>query len=52
MKIKVTITVEVNQEAWAKTYGIEKQEVRKDVSEWAKVFVAEAVENMGLNNDK
>jgi hypothetical protein len=35
MKVTVSITVEVDVEAWANTYGIDKKEVRADVRTYA-----------------
>ena len=39
MKIKVTLTVDIDPEAWVANYGCEKSEVREDV----KVYIAETV---------
>lgn len=38
MKIKIEVTVEVDQTQWSDTYGVEntKAAVREDVREWAK----------------
>jgi hypothetical protein len=34
MKINVTLSIEVDPEAWADTYGITKAEVRGDVRQY------------------
>lgn len=31
MKVRLTVTLEVDAEAWANEYGLDKDEVRKDV---------------------
>jgi hypothetical protein len=36
MKIKLSITVEVDAEAWIDEYGLPSDEVRADVLSWAK----------------
>lgn len=35
MKININLTVEVDSEAWADTYGIAADEVRDDVKNWS-----------------
>lgn len=35
MKVKVQVTIDVDAEAWAEEYGIDKADVRTDVKRWA-----------------
>lgn len=42
MKIKVTVTVDVDAEAWMEEYGIPKREVRQDVCSAISASVADS----------
>ena len=51
MKVRVSFTVEVDQEAWANAYGIDKQQVRHDVNAYIyHGFLSYLVDN-GLGPD-
>lgn len=41
MKVRIELTVEVDAEGWASTYGIDSgaASIRKDVREWAKTTI-------------
>lgn len=49
MKIRIpACTVEVDAEAWALEYGIEKSEVREDVINYFTSFAAMQIDYLGL----
>jgi hypothetical protein len=50
MKIRMTVTVEVDAEDWSQEYGIHPGEVRDDVRSYFanQVFQSAAVEDAGL----
>ncbi len=35
MRIRVTVTLDVDPEAWEVTYGVERKDIREDVQRWA-----------------
>ncbi len=41
MKVRVTVTVEIDPDAWMQTYGVERDEVRRDVREYVEGSVHE-----------
>jgi len=51
MKVKVTFTVDINQDAWALEYGIDYQDVRRDVQQCLTNGMAEWVSDMHLDVD-
>jgi hypothetical protein len=54
MKIKVTVAVDVDQEAWAREFGLErKDEVRKDVQAYFKYLCLcyGQLDNLGLGKE-
>jgi len=50
MKVRMTVTIDVDPETWSEEYGCEPFEVRKDVRDYFtnQVFQAQAVEDAGL----
>jgi hypothetical protein len=46
MKIRMTITLEVNEEKWANEYGLEPGNVREDATEHLRYLVRGTVENI------
>lgn len=50
MKVRMTVTVEVDRDAWSDEYNCHPDEVREDVRRYfeTQVFAAEAVEAAGL----
>lgn len=44
MKIRVAITIDVDPEAWERTYGVEKSELRTDVLLWATNLLDESLD--------
>jgi hypothetical protein len=42
MKVRLTITLDVDPEAWVRDYGCEPSEVRDDVKSYVAGFVAES----------
>jgi hypothetical protein len=49
VKVKVEVTIDVNAEAWATEFWVEKSEVRADVKEYYAAFVVAHLENSGLS---
>lgn len=41
MKVRVTLTVEVDPESWELNYGVDKEAMRQDVREWVQHVVDE-----------
>lgn len=49
MKVRVTVTLDVDEESWAMNYGIEgKAEIREDVKNHANHTLTETFRDMGL----
>lgn len=48
MKVSVKFTVNVNEDAWAREYGLAKDEVREDVQDLAHETVLQHLMNLGL----
>lgn len=48
MKVRLTMTVEVDPEAWATEYGIDLKEVRKDVQGYFSSYAQEHINGLGL----
>jgi hypothetical protein len=49
MKVKVSFTIDINAEAWANEFGLDKSEVRKDVQDYlARIAHDYAMYNLGL----
>ncbi|MGP9651765.1 hypothetical protein ACT3TP_14925 [Glutamicibacter sp. AOP38-B1-38] len=46
MKIQISLTVEIDPEAWASFYGIEKHDVRQDFKRWAVQKILEHPEGL------
>ncbi|MGP5262782.1 MULTISPECIES: hypothetical protein [Glutamicibacter] len=46
MKIQISLTVEIDPEAWASSYGIEKHDVRQDFKRWAVQKILEHPEGL------
>jgi hypothetical protein len=49
MKIKITETINVDAEAWAYEFGVDKSEVRDDVKAYFNNWLQQQVENLGLD---
>jgi 6-pyruvoyl-tetrahydropterin synthase len=45
MKVKISVTLEVNVEGWMMDYGIPKSEVREDVREYVNTLLNESNQN-------
>lgn len=45
MKVKVSFTVEVDQDLWAEAFGLERGEVRADVQKWCARIAQEHIED-------
>lgn len=56
MKVRIELTVEVDADGWASTYGVEPDaaSIRKDVQEWAKntILGGQAEGLLGLPKQK
>lgn len=48
MKVAVNVTVEVDAEAWATEFGVERDEVRADVKVYMQGLCEQQVETLGL----
>jgi len=46
MKVRVTVTLDVDPEAWERTYGVEKSELRTDVLLWAENTLQESLDQI------
>lgn len=52
MKVKITLTVDVDSEVWASEYGLDKSEVRADVKSKVQNDVySQLVDVLGIAND-
>lgn len=47
MKVRITETINVNVEAWAETFGIEKSEVREDVKSYFGSYCQNQISDLG-----
>lgn len=48
MRVKVTMTLDIDPQAWMDTYGVERHEVRADVNEWGYHLLREAAQDNGV----
>ena len=48
MKVRIDVTVDIDQEAWAEEFLLEPNEVRKDVRVYFRGLVLEQLSNLGL----
>lgn len=46
MKIRVSVTLDVDPEAWKRTYGVEQPELRTDVLLWAENTLHEQLDQI------
>lgn len=47
-KVKVSFTLDVDLDAWASEYALEKSEVRADIQDYAKTVIREYFSVRGL----
>ena len=48
MRVKVTMTLDIDPQVWMDTYDVERSEVRNDVNEWAYHLLREAAQDNGV----
>lgn len=48
MKVRIVLTLNIDPEAWATEYGLEKSEVRDDVRLWVQGEVMEGLNDRGM----
>jgi hypothetical protein len=48
MKVKVSVTLDLDVDAWMTVYGIERPEVRADAQDWAKNLLYMAAADNGV----
>lgn len=48
MKVRVTTTVDIDPEAWASEFGVDKADVREDVRVYFNGIVQGTLDNIGL----
>ena len=47
MKVRITFTVDVDVNAWAEAYGMDKSDVPNDVRAWAYHGILSQLQNVG-----
>lgn len=47
MKIRVTVTLNVDPDEWEREYGVERDMIRTDVALWAENTLSEQLESVG-----
>lgn len=53
MKIKVTLTLDIDPEAWTENYGVESaEEIREDVQSYAHNVITEQLRDVGVLDDR
>jgi hypothetical protein len=52
MKVRISFTLDVDDEAWAVEYGIDKSEVRKDVQTYVEYGVQADLDSRDLLIDR
>ena len=50
MKVKIEMTIDVNEKAYSNAYGLTLNEVREDVKTWVEEMVYDAMQNQGFVN--
>ena len=48
MKVRIDVTVDIDQQAWAEEFLLEPNEVRKDVRVYFRGLVLEQLSDLGL----
>lgn len=48
MRVKVTMTLDIDPQAWMDTYDVERHEVRADVNEWGYHLLTQAAQDNGV----
>lgn len=48
MRVRTTVTLDIDPEAWAEAYGVEPGEVGRDVQLWAAVTLVEQARESGV----
>lgn len=48
MKVKVSVTLDIDAEAWAQDFGIDKKDVRKDVQVYFEQTCQDQLTRIGL----
>lgn len=51
MKVNVSVTLDIDVDAWMTDYGIERAEVRADVQTWGKHLLIMAASDNGVLKD-
>lgn len=52
MKVKISVTVDIDPDKWAFVFGIEKNEVRYDVCKYFSSLCEEQVERIEMQNQQ
>lgn len=52
MKVRITTTVEVDPDAWAADFGVDRKEVRDDVRAYFSNWIQGHVDSLGLQLKK
>lgn len=51
MKVKVSVTLDIDPQAWMEIYDVERGQVRADVNEWAFHLLHAAAQDNGVVKD-
>ena len=52
MRVKITVTLDIDPQAWMDTYDVSRTEVRADVNEWALHLLRAAASDNGVIPEK
>jgi len=52
MKVRIEMTVDIDEESWAVNYGVEDSEVRQDVKDYCEWTVLEQLAAVGVLTER
>jgi len=48
MKVKISLMVDIDPQAWTENYGVEGAEIRPDVQQYARTTILDQLESVGV----